>query len=122
MCHSVRKSFMSALYGIYRDRRQIELNKTLADLGIDDIPDALLEVEKRARILDLLKARSGFTSGQASAMDCQPEPRGIWIRGPSDPRGFVVHRPRASAEPIRALRPGVRAVPLEELLAFLGQR
>jgi len=39
-----------------------------------------------------------------------------------DTRGFVVHRPRASAEPIRALQPGVRAVPLEELLAFLGQR
>jgi hypothetical protein len=36
--------------------------------------------------------------------------------------GFVVHRPRASHEPLRALRPGVRAVPLEELLAFLGRR
>jgi predicted AAA+ superfamily ATPase len=36
--------------------------------------------------------------------------------------GFVVHRPRAAREPLRALRPGVRAVPLEELLAFLGRR
>lgn len=36
--------------------------------------------------------------------------------------GFVVHRPRASDEPLRALRPGVRAVGLEELLAFLGRR
>jgi predicted AAA+ superfamily ATPase len=36
--------------------------------------------------------------------------------------GFVVHRPRASSQPLRALRPGVRAVPLEELLAFLGRR
>jgi len=36
--------------------------------------------------------------------------------------GFVVHRPRASDEPLRALRPGIRAVPLEELLAFLRRR
>ena len=38
MCHSVRKSFLSALYGIYWDRGEIDLNKTLADLGIDDTP------------------------------------------------------------------------------------
>ena len=59
MCHSVRKSFMSALYGIYWDQRRIDLNKTMADLGIDDNPDPLLASEKQARILDLLKARSG---------------------------------------------------------------
>lgn len=51
MCHSVRKSFLSALYGIYWDRGQIELDKTLADLGIDDWPDplaALGAAEQRA--------------------------------------------------------------------------
>ncbi len=36
--------------------------------------------------------------------------------------GFVVHQPRPSAQPLRALRPGVRAVPLHELLSFLGRR
>jgi predicted AAA+ superfamily ATPase len=36
--------------------------------------------------------------------------------------GFVVHRPRASRPPLRALRPGVRGVPLAELLVFLGRR
>ena len=36
--------------------------------------------------------------------------------------GVVVHRPRPSARPLRALRPGVRAVPLHELLALLGRR
>ncbi len=41
MCHSVRKSFLSALYGIYWDRGEIELNKTLTDLGIVDEPDSL---------------------------------------------------------------------------------
>ena len=76
MCHSVRKSFMSALYGIYWDRGEIELNKTLADLGIDDEPDPLLETEKRARILDLLKARSGVFHPAAYAGRTDSRPRG----------------------------------------------
>jgi CubicO group peptidase (beta-lactamase class C family) len=76
MCHSVRKSFMSGLYGIYWDRGEIELNKTLADLGIDDEPDPLLEAEKRARILDLLKARSGVFHPAAYAGRTDSRPRG----------------------------------------------
>ena len=40
-------TFLSALYGIYWDRGEIELNKTLADLGLDDEPDPLLDAEKR---------------------------------------------------------------------------
>ncbi len=76
MCHSVRKSFLSALYGIYWDRGEIELNKTLADLGIDDEPDPLLETEKRARILDLLKARSGVFHPAAYAGRTDTRPRG----------------------------------------------
>jgi len=76
MCHSVRKSFLSALYGIYWDRGAIELNKTLADLGIDDEPDPLLETEKRARILDLLKARSGVFHPAAYAGRTDTRPRG----------------------------------------------
>ncbi len=76
MCHSVRKSFLSALFGIYWDRGQIELNKTLADLGIDDDPDPLLETEKQARILDLLKARSGVFHPAAYAGRTDSRPRG----------------------------------------------
>jgi CubicO group peptidase (beta-lactamase class C family) len=76
MCHSVRKSFLSALYGIYWDRGEIELNKTLADLGIEDEPDSLLVVEKRARILDLLKARSGVFHPAAYAGRTDSRPRG----------------------------------------------
>ncbi|MEE8584615.1 MAG: serine hydrolase [Acidobacteriota bacterium] len=76
MCHSVRKSFLSALYGIYWDRGEIELNKTLADLGIDDEPGPLLETEKRARILDLLKARSGVFHPAAYAGRTDSQPRG----------------------------------------------
>ena len=76
MCHSVRKSFLSALFGIYWDRGQIELNKTLADLGLDDDPDPLLETEKQARILDLLKARSGVFHPAAYAGRTDSRPRG----------------------------------------------
>jgi len=58
MCHSVRKSFLSALYGIHVDKGNIDLDDTMAELGIDDA-DPLTEFEKQARIRDLLKARSG---------------------------------------------------------------
>ena len=76
MCHSVRKSFLSGLYGIYWDRGEIELNKTMADLGIDDEPDPLLDTEKQARILDLIKARSGVFHPAAYAGRTDSRPRG----------------------------------------------
>ncbi|MEJ2204151.1 MAG: serine hydrolase [Gemmatimonadota bacterium] len=76
MCHSVRKSFLSALYGIYWDRGEIQLNKTLAELGIDDWPDPLLDRERQARILDLLKARSGVFHPAAYAGRTDSRPRG----------------------------------------------
>lgn len=58
-CHSVRKSFISALYGIHVDNGDIDLNKTLKELNIEEITP-LTETEKEAQIKDLLKARSGI--------------------------------------------------------------
>lgn len=58
--HSIRKSFLSALYGIAVAKGQIELNATLDQLGIDDNPPSLTPEEKQARVIDLLKARSGI--------------------------------------------------------------
>jgi len=58
MCHSIRKSFLSGLYGVYVAEGKIDLDKTLADLNIDD-KDKLTDVEKQAKVRDLLKARSG---------------------------------------------------------------
>jgi CubicO group peptidase (beta-lactamase class C family) len=58
--HSVRKSFMSALYGIAVADQKIRLGKTLAELGIDDKPPRLTASEKRATVRDLLMARSGI--------------------------------------------------------------
>ncbi len=76
MCHSVRKSFLSALYGIYWDRGEVDLNKTMADLGIDEPGGGLLETERQARILDLLKARSGVFHPAAYAGRTDSQARG----------------------------------------------
>ena len=56
--YSMRKSFVSALFGQAVASGAIDIKRTLGDLGIDDSP-ALTDGEKRATIEDLLKARSG---------------------------------------------------------------
>lgn len=56
--HSIRKSFLSALYGNYVRDGVIDLDQTLEETGIDDEPP-LSEEEKKATIRDCLKARSG---------------------------------------------------------------
>ena len=59
MCHSVRKSLMSIMYGMAVDRQAIDLDKSLADLAIGEIEPGLSENEKLATVSDLLKSRSG---------------------------------------------------------------
>ncbi|HUS86022.1 MAG TPA: serine hydrolase [Bacteroidales bacterium] len=59
MTHSTRKSFLSALYGKYVMNGTIDLDKTFAELGIDDEPP-LSEIEKQATLRDCIKARSGI--------------------------------------------------------------
>jgi CubicO group peptidase (beta-lactamase class C family) len=82
--HSCRKSFMSALYGIYVDAGVIDLNKTMEDLGIDDINPALSGQEKQAKVKMLLQARSGIYHEAAaesqSMKDARPE-RGSHLPG-----------------------------------------
>jgi CubicO group peptidase (beta-lactamase class C family) len=56
---SVRKSLLSALYGIAVAEKRISLASTLAELDIDDEPPALTAAEKQATVRDLLMARSG---------------------------------------------------------------
>jgi CubicO group peptidase (beta-lactamase class C family) len=57
--HSIRKSFLSALYGIHDAEGRIDLEATLAQLGIDD-KEGLTEKEKLATVHQLLAARSGI--------------------------------------------------------------
>jgi CubicO group peptidase (beta-lactamase class C family) len=56
---SVRKSLLSALYGIGVADGRIRLDETLGELGIEDRPPTLSESEKQATIRDLLMMRSG---------------------------------------------------------------
>lgn len=74
---SVRKSVLSMLYGIYVDRRVIDLDDTLAELGIDDI-GGLTEQEKQATARDLLRARSGVYHEASNSGDdlASAPPRG----------------------------------------------
>ncbi len=58
-CHSIRKSFTSALFEIYVNKGIIDINKPLAELGIDDNLK-LSDQEKKAKIENLLKSRSGI--------------------------------------------------------------
>ena len=56
---SVRKSLLSALYGIAIAEHRIALGDSLQKLGIDDNLPALTVDEKQADVRDLLMARSG---------------------------------------------------------------
>lgn len=57
---SVRKSLLSALYGIAVSEGRISLTNTLADLRIDDKSPVLTATEKQATVRDLLMACSGI--------------------------------------------------------------
>jgi len=57
--HSMRKTLLGSLYGIAVARGQMDTSATLARLGIDDIPPSLTAAEQQARVIDLLKCRSG---------------------------------------------------------------
>jgi len=74
MCHSMRKSVMSAAWGVHVDRGEVDLSRTLAELGIDDLEPKLTETEKKATILDLLMARSGVYRLAAYEPPQNPKP------------------------------------------------
>ncbi len=77
MCHSIRKPFLGALYGIYVEKGIIDITATLEELNIDDIPPSLTASETKATIRDLLLSRSGVYHGAAgevqSMSDARPE-------------------------------------------------
>ena len=74
--HSMRKAFMSLLYGIAIEKGLIDINKTLIELGIDENP-ALTDQEKSASIRDLLMYRSG-----------------IYLPGKGEHDAQITHRPK----------------------------
>jgi CubicO group peptidase (beta-lactamase class C family) len=70
---------LNALYGIHVNRGHIDLDATLEELNIDDIPPSLTKEESQARVSDLLKSRSGVYHEAAAEVqemiDSRP-PRG----------------------------------------------
>jgi len=80
-CRSIRKSFLSACYGIYKD--SIDLSLTLEKIGINDKED-LTAIEKLATIKNLLSTSSGIFHPAAyepyGAADNKP-PRGVFKPG-----------------------------------------
>jgi CubicO group peptidase (beta-lactamase class C family) len=84
---SVRKSILAMLYGNYVQSGRIRLDKTMADLKIDDV-DGLLSAEKEATVGDLLAARSGVyhEAANAACSGC-----GSTAGDPPGPRGSVRH-------------------------------
>ncbi len=84
LCHSIRKPFLGALYGIHLQRGNIDPEATLEQLGIDDIPPALTPQEKQAAVRDLLKSRSGVyheAAAEDSSMIAARPPRGSHAPG-----------------------------------------
>jgi CubicO group peptidase (beta-lactamase class C family) len=82
--HSIRKSLLSALYGIHVADGTIDLSLTLEQLGIDDNAPSLTPTEKQATIHDLLKARSGVYHPalyETPAMAAARPPRGSHAPG-----------------------------------------
>lgn len=84
---SVRKSILAMLYGNYVQAGRIRLDRTMADLKIDDV-EGLLPAEKEATVADLLAARSGVyhEAANAACSGC-----GSTAGDPPGPRGSVKH-------------------------------
>jgi CubicO group peptidase (beta-lactamase class C family) len=79
---SVRKSVLAMLYGNYVASGKVRLDKTLAELGMDDI-GGLTASEREATIRDLLTARSGVFHLASNAGDdlASAPPRGSQRHG-----------------------------------------
>lgn len=79
LLHSMRKPLLNALYGIHEARGEVDLDASLAKLGIDDIPPALTSQEREARLEDILKSRSGVyhpAAAESGGMAASRPPRG----------------------------------------------
>ncbi len=74
-CHSARKSIMSLLIGIAKEKGFLKLDETLGQLGIDESKMPLTKQEKSATIRDLLMARSGvYLPGGSRNRFCKSAP------------------------------------------------
>jgi CubicO group peptidase (beta-lactamase class C family) len=79
---SVRKSVLSMLYGIHVARGSIDLDRTLAQMGMDDV-QGLTDAERQATTRHLIMARSGVFHPASNAGDdlASAPPRGSQAPG-----------------------------------------
>lgn len=79
---SARKSILAMLYGKYVTDGTIDLEKTVADLGMDDL-GGLLPIERQAKLRHLMTARSGIYHLAANSGDdlASAPPRGSQVPG-----------------------------------------
>jgi len=71
---SVRKSILAMLYGKYFADGKIDLNKTVEQLGVNDV-QPFLPIEKQATLYHLLTARSGIYHSTANSELTDLSPR-----------------------------------------------
>lgn len=84
LVHSMRKALLNSLYGIAVARRQIDIDRTLAELGVDDLPPRLSDAEKQATLRDVLMSRSGVyhpAAAEAESMIAARPERGSHAPG-----------------------------------------
>jgi CubicO group peptidase (beta-lactamase class C family) len=84
---SCRKSVLSMLYGYWVEHGIIDLENTIGELGMDDV-GGLLDIEKRARVIDLITARSGVyhpASNSGDNLADAPE------RGSQEPGTYMLY-------------------------------
>jgi len=79
---SVRKSILAMLYGDWVENGTIDLDRTLADVGVDDI-GGLMDIERQATIRHLITARSGVYHPASNGGDnlADAPPRGTQTPG-----------------------------------------
>jgi len=68
MTHSMRKALLSALVGQHAGPgpKQLDLDATLKELGIDDEPGPLSPLQSQAKVLHLIKNTSGINHAAAA--------------------------------------------------------
>ena len=78
---SVRKSILAMLYGKYVAEGKIDLNKTVKELGLDDVKP-FLPAEEHATLLQLMMARSGiYLESGNTGLDAAAPKRGSQAPG-----------------------------------------
>lgn len=72
---SCRKSILSMMYGKYVNNGTIDLDKTLEDIGINDV-NGLLPIERQATVRQIISCRSGIyhpASNEGSDLQYAPQ-------------------------------------------------